>query len=550
MADLGTIVGASPLDADDTTYFTSNNQPAVQTTTVALGNTPSDFGNMDTGLLYQLIARLRDAPPGADFDTYTIEWCIVNAAQDTVLAGASTTYANRFEGPTTITADSDQTIGSPTAFTITNTTASKSDWDNALIELRFNTSAQDMSPDNNAIQADYFQITGTYTVASGEVTSSASPAVAITNISGTDTLPVTYVYTINTGTQGVINNVGYAPDNVEVVAPGGGEKNITQSAEGIVNVLGYAPTVQLTKEAAPNNGVINVQGYAPAVTLTRNAEPSQGVINAQGYVSEVDITKEAAPNQGVINVQGYAPTVQLTRNVEPSQGVVNVQGYAASDVQAIEGGAYLPDNGVINVAGTDTLPVTYVYTINTGNQGVINVQGYIPGVEKNVNTRSPGTGFINIQGYQPTITQTTDFAVGIINVVGYQPTVETDEGNQPGIINVQGISPGPTTYVYTINTGTQGVVNAQGYVPEVDKASTFPTPDNGVINVVGYIPNVTFDTTEYPAKGLVEVVGYAPTVTVSPVRTTPSQGVINVVGQSPTISRGEINIEPAVGASP
>lgn len=165
MADLGTIVGASPLDADDTTYETSNNQPAAQETTHALGNTPANFGNMDT-CLYQLIARLRDTPPASP-DTYQIQWAIVNSAQDTVLAGASSTYGSRFMGPTTITGTTDQTLGSPTAFTYVNTSANKSTWDGALINLRYNTSAQDKGPDNNAIQADYFQITGTYTEASG-----------------------------------------------------------------------------------------------------------------------------------------------------------------------------------------------------------------------------------------------------------------------------------------------------------------------------------------------------------------------------------------------
>jgi hypothetical protein len=165
MADLGTIVGASPLNADDTTYFTSGDDPSDETTTVALGNTPSDFGTMDTGALYQLIVKLRDAPPGSGADTYQIEWCIVNAAETVVLAGASATYGSRFESPVTINDETDQTIGSPTAFTYTDTTSDKTAWDGALIELRMNKSAQSMSPDANAIQVDYFQLTGTYTLA-------------------------------------------------------------------------------------------------------------------------------------------------------------------------------------------------------------------------------------------------------------------------------------------------------------------------------------------------------------------------------------------------
>jgi hypothetical protein len=181
VADLGTIVGASPLNADDTTYFTSDNDPSDQTTTVALGNMPSDFFTMDADPSYSLVVRLRDTPPGSGPDTYQVEWCIVNAAQDTVLAGASATYGSRFEGPTTVTADSDQTIG-PTAFTYTNTTVTKSVWDGALIELRFNKSAQSMSPDANAIQADYFQITGTYTTGAS---ATGAPSVPLPTASGT-----------------------------------------------------------------------------------------------------------------------------------------------------------------------------------------------------------------------------------------------------------------------------------------------------------------------------------------------------------------------------
>ena len=172
MVSLGTITGASPLNADDTTYLTSNDQPANQTATNALNNMPSDFATMNS-LSYSIIARLRDAPPSGP-DTYTLEWAIVNASQTQVLAGASATYATRFQGPTTITTNSDQTIGSPTAFSYVDQTANKTAWDGALIEFRFNTSSQNMGPDANAIQVDYFQITGDYDAAAPSVTATPS----------------------------------------------------------------------------------------------------------------------------------------------------------------------------------------------------------------------------------------------------------------------------------------------------------------------------------------------------------------------------------------
>ncbi len=39
----------------------------------------------------------------------------------------------------------------------------------------------------------------------------ADPGVGIVNVNGTDTLPVTYVYTINTGTKGVLRVIGQTP---------------------------------------------------------------------------------------------------------------------------------------------------------------------------------------------------------------------------------------------------------------------------------------------------------------------------------------------------
>ncbi len=59
-----------------------------------------------------------------------------------------------------VTNTADATAG-PTAFAYVNTTADKTTWDAAVVEIQ-QTYSQQMGPDNASIEVDWFQLTGTY----------------------------------------------------------------------------------------------------------------------------------------------------------------------------------------------------------------------------------------------------------------------------------------------------------------------------------------------------------------------------------------------------
>ena len=156
MTALGTLVPASPLDASDDSrlLFTDDTD---ETLTRALGDTPVDFGNMDTS---SWLVEYRQQ--GYVNDTLDLDIRIMNGA--TVLAAADS--GGTFESVATgITSTTDVT-SSATGFAYENTAASKTTWDGASVELR-QTHAASKGSDGCHIEVDYVAITGTYTISSG-----------------------------------------------------------------------------------------------------------------------------------------------------------------------------------------------------------------------------------------------------------------------------------------------------------------------------------------------------------------------------------------------
>lgn len=254
MPSLPTLHGASPLNANDTTYLSGT---AIVDTTevlgpVALDNTPADFGTMDSGLTWTVVAN--ENATGLD-DTLTLRICIRNAAGDTVLAGASSTYANRFQQVYTKSSGSsttDATYGA-TAFTYVNTTADKTAWDNAVIEFQHQ-NVKSKGPDAIFPRVDYVSFDGTYTVASGdtEATPTAlTPASVLGTVSasgGAEATPSVAAATATINTVVLSSAVLVAPTalvptgNVDApVASGGG--NVTASAAGATTTL-PPPTIE------------------------------------------------------------------------------------------------------------------------------------------------------------------------------------------------------------------------------------------------------------------------------------------------------------------
>jgi hypothetical protein len=127
--------------------------------------------------------------------------------------------------------------------------------------------------------------------------------------------------------------------------------------------------------------------------------------------------------------------------------------------------AHTPTQGVLNLRGTETLPIERYYTIATQTQGVLNAVGHQPTVQTESGqvetTVNPTHGVINAVGQTPTVTKTrkSDPTHGVINAVGQTPTVTKTRQAFPA----------------------HGVLNAQGHAPTVDRVKE-ASPSQGVLN--------------------------------------------------------------------
>ena len=155
MAILGTLNGASPIDASDDNWLEFTNDLA-ETLNRALDNTPADFATMDDAswqVEYSLNAAWVD-------DVYDLDVYIANGA--TMLAGASSTLADGQRVATNVQNTTD-IVSAVTGFTYVNTAADKAAWDGASIYL-VQSYAKTKGGDVRRIRVDHVAITGNYTV--------------------------------------------------------------------------------------------------------------------------------------------------------------------------------------------------------------------------------------------------------------------------------------------------------------------------------------------------------------------------------------------------
>lgn len=148
----------------DALYARGVNKTTNNDTSFLLSATNSDLSNVDT-----LSFRIRYFRRSDTDDTVGLNIRIVTEATGSVLAAADsggtfqTAVAAGRDGATSIPGAGDFITGSVTAFTYVNTAATKSNWDDARIELRqiYNSI---MGADTSAIfYVDTLEITGTYT---------------------------------------------------------------------------------------------------------------------------------------------------------------------------------------------------------------------------------------------------------------------------------------------------------------------------------------------------------------------------------------------------
>jgi len=152
MTTLPTLNGASPIDTSDDNRLTFT-ADLTETLSRALDNTPSDFTSMDD-ISWQVEYRVSAAP---DDDTYDLAIRIVNGGTILAAADAGGSFASVASNITNTT----DTTSSVTAFSFVNTSADKTTWDGANIELQ-QTYTKTKGADNVSIEVDVVSITGNY----------------------------------------------------------------------------------------------------------------------------------------------------------------------------------------------------------------------------------------------------------------------------------------------------------------------------------------------------------------------------------------------------
>lgn len=402
MATLPTLVGASPVNADDGTYATFASNSASQTLSYALADTPTDFDTMTT-LSWTVVYSLTVARAN---DTFALGIRIMNGA--TVLAAANS-GGGFVTINSNITNTTDATAG-PTAFAYVNTTATKADWDGASIELQSNVTKQ-AGWDAATIRVDYAAVTGTYavftaTVPSAITTLSATPGNGQVTLNWTapsngGSAITDYEYRVDGGTWtstgstsastvvgGLTNGTSYDFEVRAINAVGAAATSNVATAtpstvpSAITDLAGTAGDTQVTLNwTAPSNGGSAITDYEYRVdagtwTSTGSTSPTKvvtGLTNGVSYDFEVR----------AVNANGAAATsnVETVSPVAPPAGPV---------IESYSSGADTTQSGTVS-AFTVTKPAG----LADGDTAVIFAHQilYNPGASL---TWTPPTGFTQI----------------------------------------------------------------------------------------------------------------------------------------------------------
>jgi len=159
MATLTTLGAASPLNASDNTYHTFAAQ-RNGSASFALDNiADTDFVTMDT-----LTVDIECALTGTGDDGHQL-LCKITRADGTTLLASGAAVQDTIVVVSNVTNTTDAYSG-PVAFTTVDTSATRADWDGALLEIgQFY--SRSGTRDGNAIRVDHVRINGTYTPTAG-----------------------------------------------------------------------------------------------------------------------------------------------------------------------------------------------------------------------------------------------------------------------------------------------------------------------------------------------------------------------------------------------
>lgn len=284
MTALPTLNGASPLDASDDSRLSFTADANPETLSRALDNTPADFGTMDD-LSWQVEYRQQNRSD----DTLQLGIRIMNGA--TVLAANDS--GGTFSLVDANITNATDTTSSVTAFSYVNTTANKTTWDGASIELE-QAISKSKGADGLFVEVDYVAITGNYSAGSTttpqSVSGSTTPSGAVSMVvnvseSGAMTPSGDVLKSVSKGLDGSITLSGI----VQTV------KSVFQTIIGSLSPSGALATAFSANQAA--SGSITLSGDTAKVVgkLTDGqSSPSGALVKSIGKLVGGNITLSGA----------------------------------------------------------------------------------------------------------------------------------------------------------------------------------------------------------------------------------------------------------------
>lgn len=299
MATLTPINAASPLDTSNDTRaaFAAGSNNSSETLSFALDNVDELFESMTTASW-----TIEYRQQGRSDDTLTLRLRVMSGA--TVLAAADA-------GGTFVTANADvqsatDVTTGPTAFAYVNTTATKTEWDAATVEIQ-QFYIQNMGPDSAFIEVDWFQLTGTYELA-------AIPAEP-------DDADHLHIATSPTVTQIHDVTVDHADHLHTATSPDVSQTHDVAPESAIHLHAATSPTVDITHIVAPLTATHVHTADSPSVTQIHEVQPSG---SAHLHVADSPIVTQThivAPNDATHLHTADSPTVEVKSIIVPNDTV-------------------------------------------------------------------------------------------------------------------------------------------------------------------------------------------------------------------------------------
>lgn len=261
--------------ANDSTFGADNNNSGGTTSVdqgYLLNDTPSDFGTMTT---LSLQARYGWAAAFTNRTWTVFAARVVKDTGGTILAAADS--GGTFQQINSANITSTTPVNSPTqAFSYVNTTATKTDWDDARVEMRI-TSVRSGGGSSVERRVYAAEVTGTYEIAVATTTAEVGwiefeiPAAGATDHTKTinDPLGVT-----DSASTAATTTAEVAWIEFEIPAASGGGSNLTETVNDSLGVTDSLPDVY-----SDNWGGAVTQGdslgLADALTVTQTSARSQ-----------------------------------------------------------------------------------------------------------------------------------------------------------------------------------------------------------------------------------------------------------------------------------